>query len=102
MMSKIKPNAVFEYIRPDEIAECWDGVTDDLYTALWNVTPEKASYAGNIEDMGPGDVVGIDCLDDVWDKFTEAQQIALNDLADKKAAQDAKEMAEWRKNKEAK
>lgn len=68
-------------IRPDEVAETWDGVYSSpvtgLYEALWALTPPTASYAENIEDIGPADVVGIDCLADVWTQLSEEHQAEL-------------------------
>lgn len=81
-MTKIIPNPVFEVIRPDEVAECWDGVGDDLYEDLWEcVGKYDNSYRENIEDIGPHDVIGINCVKDFWDDLSIENQIKLNALA---------------------
>lgn len=68
-----------EYTRPDEVAETWDGIikVEGLYEALWGFVPEIPSYQDNIEDIGPDDVIGIDCLAPHWDKLSPAHQAEL-------------------------
>ena len=80
----VKPNGVFRLITPDQVAETWDGVGQDLYRALWDCVQDyDNSYRANIEDMGPNDVVGINCVKQFWDKFTPEEQEELNKLAEK-------------------
>jgi len=74
----------FNYIRPDEVAECWDGVFSfgNLYEQLWAcVEKYDNAYKANIEDIGPHDVIGINCVSQFWDSFSEANQVKLNELA---------------------
>lgn len=84
MSVKITPHSAFEVITCDQVAECWDGVygneaVPDLYEQLWACVPEKRSY--DVEDCGPADVVGIDCVADAWDRLSPEAQAELNRLA---------------------
>ena len=60
---KIKPNTIFECWTVDEVAECMDGISDNLYKSLWN----KASQRVNVSEL--------------WDQFTEDEQLELNKSA---------------------
>lgn len=67
-------------VRPDEIAECWDGVfsVPGLYEALWDFVPrytdprpevsEEPIYGGN------------DDIRNFWNDLSEEHQTALNEL----------------------
>lgn len=73
-----------KYIRPDEVAECWDGVYKfgNLYEQLWEcVGKYDNSYRENIEDIGPHDVIGINTVAQFWDSFSPENQAKLNELA---------------------
>lgn len=74
-------NSPFDYIRPDEVAECWDGVLSHpgLYQALW-ASMDNMPALPNMEDNGPHDVIGINSLASVWDKFSPEHQAALIEL----------------------
>lgn len=70
-----------DYVRPDEIAETWDGVyrnaaVPDLYEQLWGLMVEVAE-APNKEDSGPADHVGHGNIGDFWDKLPEAVHAEL-------------------------
>lgn len=77
-MTKIKPDAVFDLVRPDEVAECWEGV-GDLYSVLWGLVSEYTPI--DREDCGPADVIGINSVASFWDHLEPAQQKLLNQLA---------------------
>lgn len=83
----IQPHSSFETIRPDEVAECWDGVyhnkqVSDLYEQLWGLTEQYDNkHRDNIEDIGPHDVIGINSVKSFWDKLSEPAQMELNRLA---------------------
>jgi hypothetical protein len=62
----MKPNALFKYIRADEVAECWDGVPKELYAKLWNEIVPLQAPIPNIEDSGPADHVGHENLAVNW------------------------------------
>tara|TARA_A100001515_G_scaffold76559_1_gene60822 strand:+ start:452 stop:652 length:201 start_codon:yes stop_codon:yes gene_type:complete len=59
----IKPDTIFEFWTVDEVAECMDGISDNLYKSLWN----KASQRVNVSEL--------------WDQFTEDEQLELNKSA---------------------
>jgi hypothetical protein len=87
----MKPHRYFEIHRADEVAECWDGVPEELYLKLWNVVVPRQREIPNIEDNGPGDVVGWENLAAHWKLLTEDEQKILNGLASKKES----EFDEW-------
>lgn len=74
----MKPNCVFDIVRPDEVAECWDGVTDDLYRALWACVND---YKAPRPEVSEEPCIGMDSVADFWDRFTDADKAALNALA---------------------
>lgn len=76
----MKPQAVFSIIRADEVAECWEGVGEELYKALWAIASIQRPIP-NIEDSGPHDHIGHECLADYWHELTLDHQIRLNELA---------------------
>ena len=59
----IKPDTIFEFWTVDEVAECMDGISDNLYKSLWN----KASQRVNVSEL--------------WDQFTKDEQLELNKSA---------------------
>lgn len=88
-----RPNDVFKTIRADEVAECWDGVGDDLYRKLWNVIVPLQPKIPNLEDSGPGDHVGHANLAQFWGMLTRDEQDHLNKLAKEQLA--AFRRGEW-------
>jgi hypothetical protein len=76
---KIKPHTVFDIIRPDEVAECWEGVTSaGLYGPLWACVDD---YSAPSPEVSEEPCWGVDCVADFWDRFTSDQQLLLNQLA---------------------
>lgn len=76
---KIKPHSWFDMIRPDEVAECWEGVLDaGLYEPLWDCVE---SYKAPSPEDSEEPCYGMDCVADFWDRFTPEQQLDLNRLA---------------------
>jgi hypothetical protein len=88
MAEEIKANPAFEIFRADEVAECWEGVGRELYGKLWKIAVIQKPIP-NIEDSGPSDHIGFECLAKHWDMLTADEQRALNVLAEAK-------QAEWR------
>ena len=80
------PHSYFDTIRPDEVAECWDGVdkTPGLYNALWACV---ADYKAPSPEESEEPCIGLDTVADFWDRFSPDQQEALNTLAE---AEDAR------------
>lgn len=87
----IKPNSTFETIRADEVAECWEGVPEELYLKLWNVIVPLQRPIPNLEDSGPHDHIGHENLAAHWRHLTNSEQELLNKLADARHA----EFQEW-------
>jgi hypothetical protein len=79
----IQPHSVFECMRADEVAECWDGVPEALYVKLWNDVVPRQKPVPNREDSGPFDHVGHENLAAHWDKLTTDEQSLLNQLAER-------------------
>jgi hypothetical protein len=76
---KIKPHTFFDIIRPDEVAECWEGVTSaGLYQPLWDCVDH---YTAPSPEVSEEPCWGMDCVADFWDRFTPEQQLLLNQLA---------------------
>jgi hypothetical protein len=70
----------FEIIRPDEVAECWDGVSPALYQSLWACVP---LYTGPTPEESEEPCYGLNALAEWWDLFEEDEQEALNALAER-------------------
>lgn len=77
-----KANEAFKYVRADEVAECWDGVSDSLYQSLWNKVVANMPPMPNLEDFGPADMVGVHNLAQFWHLLSEEEQTELNALAE--------------------
>lgn len=78
---KIEPNSWFQTIRPDEVAECWDGVlAAGLYDQLWICVD---SYTGPTPEESEEPCIGLNCVADFWDRFSPDKQQLLNQLADR-------------------
>lgn len=80
----IEPNQSLSYIRPDEMAECYDGVPRDLGIRLWR-SMEGMKPLGEIIDMeesSPGDAVGINSIASVWHFFTDEEKTQLNAIVE--------------------
>ena len=79
---KLKPHTIFDVVRPDEVAECWNDIysVPGLYKALWNCVPEyKAPKPEDSEEP----CYGMDCVADFWNTFSVKHKRALNDAAEK-------------------
>ena len=59
----IKPNTIFEFWTVDEVAECMDGIGDDLHKSLWNKVSQRVPVS------------------ELWDLFTKEEQLELNKTA---------------------
>lgn len=75
---RIKAHAAFAVIAPDEVAECWTGVTevDGLYGALWELVdryPKRRSEWNDDFDAR--------CVKKFWRFLSREHQAALNALA---------------------
>jgi hypothetical protein len=80
--TEMKAHLALKYITPDEVAECWEGVDEELYSALWGCVPKYDNkWRENIEDMGPYDVIGVNSVSKFWSSFSMHHKRQLNNLA---------------------
>lgn len=81
-MPEITPHIALTVTRPDEAAECWDGVLDSgLYGKLWGCTHLYTDI--DRENCGPSDVVGVNSIASFWSTFDDETKLKLNELAEK-------------------
>lgn len=80
-MKNVRPHDAFKYTRADEVAECWEGVPEWLYLKLWNDVVSVQRPTPNLEDSGPADHVGHECLAKHWRRLDLGSQVTLNKLA---------------------
>lgn len=74
----MKAHYLFETMRPDEAAECLEGITTPIYRKLWTFVKE---YKAPRPEISEEPCHGMDSLSDFWHKLDEAEQVWLNDLA---------------------
>jgi hypothetical protein len=87
-LSKEQVEARFGFTRPDEAAECWDGVTevDGLYQALWACVPK---YEAPAPEFSEEPCYGMDSIARFWGEFSPEHQAALVRLDDENSPQTA-------------
>mgnify|MGYP003582407634 FL=1 len=78
----IAPHPALEVVRPDEVAECWDGINADLYQMLWGCV---ADYKAPSPEVSEEPCYGMDCVADFWDRFPDDAKEALNAAAEANA-----------------
>lgn len=68
--------AKFGITRPDEAAECWDGVlaVPGLYEALWSCV---GAYKAPRPEVSEEPCHGMDSIADFWDQFSALHQQEL-------------------------
>lgn len=76
----IQPNGLFTVWRPDEVAECLNGVPMPIYQALWDLVNEYKDKRTNEQKEEP--TPGVDALADFWDRLSPDDQTKLNELAE--------------------
>lgn len=76
--TKIEPNGLFSVWRPDEVAECLEGVKDEIYTALWELVRH---YEGKPRSE-VNDDFSSRALCNWWDELSKEHQEELNRLAE--------------------
>ena len=76
----IEPNAAFDSVRPDEVAECWDGISPALYSKLWTCV---GAYKAPTPEVSEEPCYGMDCVADFWDRFDDAERAELNAAAER-------------------
>ena len=70
-MAVIEPNFLFTHWTCYQVAECVEGVTDDLYYALWKKGVRESEKLFN--ENRP--------ISDVWHIFTDEEKNKLNKIA---------------------
>ena len=75
-MTDIQPVKRLNLITPDEIAECYDGVSDELARRLWASTEQLPMDAEGAEE--PVAYKEINSITEVWDFFTEEEKFQIN------------------------
>lgn len=80
------PHPFLEIARPDEVAECWDGIfsVPGLYEALWDCV---ADYKSPRPEVSEEPCYGMDGVAGFWERFSDDHKAALNTAA---AREDAK------------
>lgn len=76
---RIHPNRVFEVITPDEVAETWDFIDEELYQKLWELVGSYTEI--DKEDCGPHDVIGVNAVSKFWACLSVKEQVKLNIVA---------------------
>ncbi len=75
-MTDIPPVKRLNLMTPDEIAECYDGVSDELARRLWASTEQLPMDAEGAEE--PVAYKEINSITEVWDFFTEEEKFQIN------------------------
>lgn len=77
----IKPHPALTIARPDEVAECWEGIYNvpDLYGTLWACVGD---YKAPSPEVSEEPCYGMDCVADFWDRFSDEHKEALNAAAE--------------------
>ena len=77
-----------EDMRPDEVAECTDGLSEGTYVALWNITSDLEASGKGVPLGGDGSNGTVEYPPEpgsyasgrmaaVWDRLTEDQQAEI-------------------------
>ena len=74
----MKAHPLFEIWRPDEVAECLEGVDDSLGRKLWEFVEE---YKAPRPEVSEEPCVGLDALVEFWSRLEPRDQRTLNVLA---------------------
>lgn len=76
----IAPHGLFTVMSADEVANCLEGVTEELFARLCELTIPRVNTPGLDYREIPDDFADR-CLALSWDKLTPEQQATLNKLA---------------------
>lgn len=85
----IKPHGLFDVWSPDQVAECLEGVDDDLYHALWDMV----RHYDKLPRSECNDDFAERAVKNFWGELSEEHQLKLNELA-------TKHEEEWEKMKQ--
>ena len=90
---ELKMNESCKYISLDQLAECYEGISRDLYKKLWNLIPakeetlsaeERAERFENSYEESSNDGT---LVSSHWDKFTSDEKRAINAAIEKEEEQ---------------
>lgn len=73
---RIPPNALLRDIRPDEVAECWDGIDSPLHAALRRSMETVPAWSGETPPEP-----GRNSVAEHWHSFSDDEKLALNKAA---------------------
>jgi len=84
-MSKkiIIPVMAAEYCTPDQMAECMDGVSDELYRTLWIAVNDHEKEYGVKDYEEPIDMYNDMSLAAMWGRFTNKERVQINAILSK-------------------
>ena len=80
---EVTPLDAAKYCTPDAMAECMDGVSDELYKVLWKVVSDYEKDFGVKQYEEPIDMYEDLSLAAMWGKFTNDQRAQINDILTK-------------------
>ena len=80
---EVIPLDAANYFTPDDMAECMDGVSDELNQVLWKVVSDYEKDFGVKEYEEPIDMYEDLSLTAMWGKFTNDQRAQINDILTK-------------------
>lgn len=90
---RVRPHMLFKIWKPDEVAECLNGVGNtDLYAKLWTFVND---YKGLPPEQAEEPTPGVDCLADFWSRLDYDEKVKLNELAKR---HDEEAEADWGMN----
>tara|TARA_R110000737_G_C14305524_1_gene436846 strand:- start:56 stop:319 length:264 start_codon:yes stop_codon:yes gene_type:complete len=71
------------YCTPDAMAECMDGVSDELYKALWKAVSDYEDEFGCKYYEDPMDMYEDKSLEAMWGRFTNKERVQINAILSK-------------------
>ena len=72
-----------EYCTPDQMAECMDGVSDELYRTLWIAVNDHEKEYGVKDYEEPIDMYNDMSLAAMWGRFTNKERVQINAILSK-------------------
>ena len=74
-----KPHNKLRFITPDQVAETWDGVDKNLYSALWGKGVKAMRPPNEFEFRS--EYLFENSVASLWDKFSKEEKFQLNKLS---------------------
>lgn len=78
--TNIQPEFGLTLTSLDTVAECYEGISTELYSKLWSLLGEckPMSEQINIEESSPCDAIGLNNVASFWERFSDIEKEALN------------------------